>query len=111
MTRDMDGATRFLESALGLRVETQEFGGGPYGVLMLDGQGVGGVSPMPPGVPAEAPAFWNVSFSVEDTDATVARAVELGGTVILEAFDMETVGRVAGLTDPFGAAFSIVSLV
>ena len=112
MTRDVPAASAFLTEVFeGLSAETQEFGGGPYTVLMVDGAGVGGVSPMPPGVPDEAPAFWNVSFAVEDTDATVARATELGGSVILEAFDMETVGRVAGLTDPFGAAFSIVSLV
>jgi predicted enzyme related to lactoylglutathione lyase len=110
MTRDLDGAKRFLESALPVKTDTQDFGSGPYTVLMVDGHGVGGVSPMPPGVPDEAPAFWNVSFAVQDTDATVAHAQELGGSVILEPFDMPSVGRVAGLMDPFGAAFSIVAL-
>jgi len=110
MTRDVDGATRFLEAIFGLTVETQDFGGAPYGVLTVDGEGVGGVSAMPPGVPDEAPAFWNISFSVADADATLAKAQELGGAVLLEPFDMDTVGRVAGLADPYGAAFSIVAL-
>ena len=65
---------------------------------------------MPAGVPAEARAFWNVSFAVSDTDAVLAHGVELGGTVVMAAVDMEGIGRVAGLTDPYGAAFSVVQL-
>jgi predicted enzyme related to lactoylglutathione lyase len=112
MTRDIPAATAFLSAIFeGMRAEEQQFGGGPYTILMLGEQGVGGVSPMPPGVPEEAPAFWNVSFAVADTDATVARAQELGGAVIMEPMDMEGVGRIAGLTDPYGAAFTVAALV
>jgi uncharacterized protein len=37
----------------------------------------------------------------------VAKAVELGGSVLAEPFDTP-VGRMAFLTDPQGAAFSII---
>jgi uncharacterized protein len=111
MTRDVEGATAFLEAIFeGMTASTQTFGGGPYTILMLGEDGVGGVTPMPPGVPDEAPAFWNVSFAVADTDATVARAEELGGSVIMPAMDMEGVGRIAGLADPYGAAFTVAQL-
>jgi len=110
MTRDTDGASAFLEAAFGLRADVQDWGNGPYTILMLGDDGVAGVSQMPPGVPDEAPAFWNVSLAVENTDATVVKALELGGSVIMDAMDMAGVGRIAGLTDPYGAAFSIVEL-
>ena len=66
---------------------------------------------MPPGVPDEAPAFWNVSFAVEDTDATAALAVELGGSVILRAVrHARHRPRSPGVTDPCGASFSVAAL-
>src|SRR5262245_28980671 len=74
MTRNVDSAATFMRAAFGLSTSTQEFGGGPYTILMLGERGVAGINEMPPGVPDEAPAFWNVSFSVTDTDATVAKA-------------------------------------
>ena len=36
----------------------------------------------PPGMPEGIPAFWGVSFAVEDADATAALAVERGGTML-----------------------------
>jgi predicted enzyme related to lactoylglutathione lyase len=110
MTRNQDSAGTFLRATLGLGAETQDFGGGPYTILTLDGVGVGGMNDMPPGAPGEAPADWNVSFAVADTDATVAKATELGGQVIMPAMDMPGVGRIAGLMDPYGAIFSIGQL-
>jgi predicted enzyme related to lactoylglutathione lyase len=111
MTRDVDAASAFLATAFpGLRAESQDFGGEPYTILMLGERGVGGVTPMPPGVPDEAPAFWNVSFSVADADATAARAAELGGRVLMDPVDMPGVGRIAGLADPYGASFSVGQL-
>src|SRR5690349_15624443 len=111
MTRDVGAATSFLESVFaGMRAEEQNFGGGPYTILMLGESGVGGVTPMPPGVPDEAPAFWNVSFAVADADATTARATELGGSVLSDPMDMAGVGRIAGLADPYGAAFTVAAI-
>jgi uncharacterized protein len=110
MTRNQDSAGTFLRVTFGLSTVTQDFGGTPYTLLMLGENSVGGMNDMPPGAPGEAPAFWNVSFSVADTDATVAKANELGGQVIMPAMDMTGVGRIAGLMDPYGAVFSIGQL-
>jgi len=46
---------------------------------------------------------------VADTDATVAKAVELGGSVLVPAQDSPH-GRFAGLADPMGAAFNVVQV-
>ncbi|MFI6684661.1 VOC family protein [Streptomyces sp. NPDC050485] len=51
---------------------------------------------------------WHPYFEVEDCDATVARAQELGGNVIIPAVDAEGVGRFAMLLDPFGAPFAVI---
>ena len=52
-------------------------------------------------------AYWLAYFGVDDTDATAAKAMELGAGVIVAPESMENVGRYAVLTDPTGAAFGI----
>ena len=56
------------------------------------------------------PALWGVSFAVEDADATAAKAQELGGSLTMTAVDVEGVGRIAGLIDPYGAVFNVAAL-
>lgn len=58
-------------------------------------------------LPAEAPSNWVIYFGVENTDATVDQAVELGATVIHPAED-SPFGRVATLADPTGAVFKVI---
>jgi predicted enzyme related to lactoylglutathione lyase len=57
--------------------------------------------------PGETPVHWAVYFAVTDADATIAQAVELGGTVIQPAEDTPY-GRLARLADPTGTEFRIV---
>lgn len=52
------------------------------------------------------PPHWGITFSVDDADATAKRADELGGRVLVGPFDTPWV-RMAVLSDPEGAAFSI----
>ena len=49
---------------------------------------------------------WDVTFSVEDTDASAARASELGAEILMEPFDAPWV-RVAVVRDPDGVNFTI----
>jgi predicted enzyme related to lactoylglutathione lyase len=48
-----------------------------------------------------------VYFAVADADAAAAKAAELGGAVMVEPFDIP-VGRIAVISDPQGAVFSII---
>jgi predicted enzyme related to lactoylglutathione lyase len=48
-------------------------------------------------------------FATADTDATAAKAAELGGQVLAEPFDIENVGRFAVLADPQGVAFGVIT--
>ena len=53
------------------------------------------------------PSYWGVYFTVADADATVARAQELGGSVMFGPDDTP-VGRLAAIVDPQGGNFSIM---
>src|SRR5215218_10059122 len=49
-------------------------------------------------------AHWNVTFAVDDADATAERAAQLGGQVVVPPFDAPWV-RMTFITDPQGATF------
>ena len=53
------------------------------------------------------PPHWAAYLAVDDADAVVAKAVSLGGTVLQAPFDVMDLGRMAVITDPIGASFSI----
>lgn len=55
------------------------------------------------------PPHWMAYFAVDNTDAAVERATAAGGQVRVKPFDMPY-GRMAVLSDPAGATFSIVQL-
>jgi predicted enzyme related to lactoylglutathione lyase len=59
-------------------------------------------------LPDGAPGQWQVYFGVEDTDAALARIVELGGSVLRDAEDTPY-GRLATAADPTGASFRLVA--
>ncbi len=68
-----------------------------------DGHEIGGIM----GVPGAPSSSWATTFEVADTDAVVARAAEAGGSPgPAEDF---VYGRMATVTDPFGAEFSVIS--
>lgn len=51
------------------------------------------------------PARWGVSFTVEDPDATAAKALELGGSLVMPVFEAGPV-RLAVIGDPGGGIFT-----
>jgi predicted enzyme related to lactoylglutathione lyase len=58
-------------------------------------------------LPEGVPAHWSVYFTTADTDATIAKLTELGGSVESPAEDTPY-GRIATVTDPMGARFKLV---
>lgn len=56
---------------------------------------------------ADVPSAWEVYFEVEDADAAVALATELGGAVVDQPKDTPY-GRLATLTDPTGTRFRLI---
>jgi predicted enzyme related to lactoylglutathione lyase len=59
-------------------------------------------------LPEGVPAHWSVYFGVDDTDAALAKIVDLGGTIVVPAEDTPY-GRLATATDPTGAQFKLVA--
>ena len=57
-------------------------------------------------VSTDGPPHWQVTFSVQDADATAERAAELGGRVGAPPTDVPY-ARVAVLGDPQGAEFTV----
>lgn len=59
-------------------------------------------------LPEGVPAHWSVYFGADDTDAALAKIVDLGGSVLMAAEDTPY-GRLAAATDPTGAQFKLVA--
>jgi predicted enzyme related to lactoylglutathione lyase len=71
----------------------------------LGGMLVAGIDPVMPGT--GQPTSWTNFVFVEDIDATVATARELGAKVIAEPMDVMGEGHMAVLMDPTGAAVGL----
>ena len=108
-TRDVDGAKAFYKKVFGWEGDTGEADGMTYTEWKLDGETIGGMLEMGDQFPAEVPAHWLVYFAVDDTDATVASAGELGGSVTVPATDIPP-GRFAVLNDTHGAHFAVITM-
>jgi uncharacterized protein len=100
---DDPAAVSFYEQVLGLTTATADMGGNKYTLFQVAGKEVAGTTPpMMEGVPNH----WHVYFAVADADATAAKVTELGGTVMVPPFDTP-IGKMAVVTDPQGAVFSL----
>lgn len=111
LCRDTTSAADFYATVFGWEPTTTAMEGlGDYTVFNLDGGGIGGMLAMSDELPAEAPAHWMTYFCVADTDESVAKALELGGSVAMAAFDVTGVGRIAILHDPNATSFAVITL-
>ena len=66
---------------------------------------VAGIDPVVPG--SGQPTAWTNFVFVEDVDAAVARAEELGGTIVTAPVDVMGEGHMAVLSDTTGATFGL----
>jgi hypothetical protein len=108
-TPDQDGAKAFYTALFGWDVQDNPVGDDMvYSMMLIDGKPVAAISPQPEQQrEAGVPPMWNSYVTVEDADATAAKAAELGGNVHAPAFDVMDVGRMAVIADPQGAFFEV----
>jgi uncharacterized protein len=106
-TTDVDAAKAFYSSIFGWDYDDLPIddSGGTYSMAKVQGDHVCAIGGIPPG--AEVPPHWNSYVTVASADETLARVRELGGTVIEDAFDVMTAGRMGLLTDPTGAPLCV----
>jgi uncharacterized protein len=109
MSRDFEGAKAFYAAVFGYEFGDMSADGFSYATLLLAGHEVGGIGGYPADVPAEVPAAWSTYFGTADTDASVAKATQLGGSVVRPASD-SPYGRMATVADSEGAMFSLISI-
>ncbi|MGI8760392.1 MAG: VOC family protein [Jatrophihabitantaceae bacterium] len=107
-TRSYEQAVAFYRDVLGWDTHTQsdtpEF---RYTTLGADQHARAGIMDASGMLPPETPSHWSVYFAADDTDATLARATELGASVVRPAEDTPY-GRLAVAADPTGAQFKLV---
>jgi uncharacterized protein len=132
-TRDVERALAFYGDVFGWVAGSVEGAGMEFTFLRLPGYGdflekrdpdlrarqdeigappgfedvVAGMMPMTSDrFPDDVPPHWSVTFAVDDTDASAARATELGGTLIAPPLDAGPT-RIAVVQDPQGAVFTV----
>lgn len=99
-TPDPAGAKDFYTKIFGWSYEdlpTDQ--GAPYTMVYKDGKRVAGLSINPDGFPS----VWAQYIAVDDCDASTAKAVSAGGTVMMPPMDAMGSGRFSFVTDPSGA--------
>jgi uncharacterized protein len=107
-TRDYDKVVPFYREVFGLGTQEMDDAAGRYTLQTHGDSWRAGVADASSMLPDGVPAHWAVYFGVADTDAAVAKVVELGGSVLQPAEDTEH-GRIAVVRDPMGAAFRVVA--
>lgn len=104
-TPDPAGAKAFYSGLLGWSYDDRPAGPGRvYTMCRLRDRDVAALQEA---MAADQPPAWLNYVAVEDAAASAARARELGGTVLMDAFDVMDAGRMALLADPGGAVFAV----
>ena len=104
---DPAGSREFYGTLFGWETEVSndpQYGG--YGIARLPdgGEDVAGIgAKMTP----EGPSFWAMYIGTDDADAAAETVKAAGGSVIMPAFDVGDMGRLAVFQDPSGAFFSV----
>jgi predicted enzyme related to lactoylglutathione lyase len=110
-TRDHDGAVRFYDAVFGWKLEAANPSPGfSYSSFnpTTDDQGFGiGIMDASGFLPEGMPSHWAFYFTTDNADATLAKVVELGGTVLQPAEDTPY-GRLASAADATGAMFKLI---
>lgn len=111
ITPDPDGAKPFYDAVVGWDVEPQPSSEGmDYRMIRRsDGGHAGGVMRLSDDMAQHgARPVWLGYIGVDDVDASVTAAEQDGGKVMMPAWDVDGVGRMAMVTDPQGAPFYLM---
>lgn len=103
-TRDGAAAQAFYAAVFGWTGQRDDSG---YVVYATDGRRQAGMMQMDESW-GDAPPNWSVYFLVEDVAGNIAKAQELGGTVLVPPTAAGDMGRFAILQDPQGGVFTIM---
>lgn len=103
MTTDQDGAKSFYTKLFDWGTHDSDMGpAGTYTMWMQDGTHTGGCMTLPAEA-AGAPPHWMNYVNVEDVNASLAKALELGATLVVPVMPIPDVGQFTMIADPTGA--------
>lgn len=108
-TTDTQKAGEFYSNLFDWTRKVQNFGPLEYTIFSNGDRGAGGMYKITPEM-GNIPPHWLTYFAVDDCDAKVKKATELGASVMKPADDIPGVGRFAILQDPQAAVFAIIKL-
>jgi len=105
-TPDQDAAGEFYGALYGWELKEDENAEqtGGYRTAQLDSKAIGGVMKL---MQEGQPPAWSAYVCVEDVDATVGKAREAGGSVVVEPMSVLDYGRMAFVADPTGAVVGL----
>ena len=109
-TTDAWAAKKFYAELFGWEYKAGDVDGHAYAEIMANGRPVGGIHQMGEEFGGEMPPHWMPYVAVADVDEAARRAGELGGKVCVPPTDIPNVGRFSVITDPTGAAISLIKL-
>ncbi|WP_036489905.1 MULTISPECIES: VOC family protein [Nocardioides] len=103
---DPAGTGQFYSDVLGLQTQQHDMGpdNPPYTTFNVGDKTVAGTMALD----GDMQPHWNVYFNVDDVDAAVAKAEQLGASVVAPAMDVPGQGRFGYLRDPQGATFNLM---
>lgn len=106
-TSDQNAAKSFYTSLFGWEANDMPMGPNDfYTIFRLRGRDAAAGCTLRPEQRAQGvPPHWMIYIAVDNADATVAKAQQLGGTILAPAFDVMDAGRMAVVQDPTGAVF------
>lgn len=111
MSKDPPAARRFYEAVVGWQIDESPAAGSTMDYRMIRaGDGfVGGVFTLSEDMCRQgASPCWMMYVGVDDVDACVGSITAAGGHVLMPAFDIPQVGRIAMVSDPQGAPFYVM---
>ena len=107
MTTDIEVAKSFYAQMFNWQFEGVQ-SDMPYTMAKVNNQEAAGLMPMPPEA-SGMPPMWGAYVTVDDVEASAKQAEVLGGKILLEPRDIPDVGRFCVISDPQGAALSIIT--
>jgi predicted enzyme related to lactoylglutathione lyase len=110
LTTDVEAAKKFYVALFGWKTKEMNMPGMDYTVISAGGEEVAGMMTLPPPA-AGIPPHWGIYVTVDNVDATVKQAGELGGKTLVAPMDIPEVGRFAVIQDPQGAVVSVITYV
>ena len=103
MTRDIERAKTFYQTAIGWHFDAMPMAEGTYWIAKMGETPVGGIFPLTSPQFDGVPESWMSYLAVDDVDARVKKAAAAGATLMRPVFDVPGVGRIAILKEPGGA--------